>query len=181
MAETASVFSEMLLTDNLLNNVTDKATKDDILFETIDNIYATVLRQAFFVLFERDAHEAIQEGKTISQLSDMYLENLKLQFGDAVDIDPLFKNEWISIPHIFHTPFYCYAYSFGMLLSLSLYKRYKEEGTAFAPVLIKILSHGGSMEPALILKEAGIDMSDPNFWRGGFDVIREMIGRLGTK
>ena len=180
LAETASVFSEMLLTDRLLSEVRDDTARQDILFETIDNIYATVLRQAFFVLFEREAHEAVKNGKTIDQLSEMYLENLKVQFGDTVDIDPVFSQEWISIPHIFHTPFYCYAYSFGMLLSLSLYKRYKEEGATFAPVLIQILSHGGSMKPAEILKEAGIDMADPAFWRGGFRVIEEMVGKLST-
>ena len=180
LAETASVFSEMLLTDRLLAEVKDDTARQDILFETIDNIYATVLRQAFFVLFEREAHEAVKEGKTIDQISEMYLENLKVQFGDTVDIDPVFSREWISIPHIFHTPFYCYAYSFGMLLSLSLYKRYKEEGAAFAPVMIRILSHGGSMKPADILSEAGIDMADPNFWRGGFRVIEDMVGKLET-
>ncbi|MCK4910526.1 MAG: M3 family oligoendopeptidase [Thermodesulfovibrionales bacterium] len=181
LAETASVFAEMLLTDRLLSEVKEDTARQDILFETIDNIYATVLRQAFFVLFEREAHEAVKEGKTIDQLSEMYLENLKIQFGDAVDIDPVFSREWISIPHIFHTPFYCYAYSFGMLLSLSLYKRYKEEGAAFAPVMIQILSHGGSMKPADILKEAGIEMADQAFWRGGFRVIEDMVGKLEVK
>ncbi len=180
LAETASVFSEMLLTDRLLSEVKDDSARQDILFETIDNIYATVLRQAFFVLFERQAHEAVKDGKTIDQLSEMYLENLKTQFGDAVDIDPVFSQEWISIPHIFHTPFYCYAYSFGMLLSLSLYKRYKEKGDSFAPVMIQILSHGGSMKPAEILSEAGVDMADPAFWRGGFKVIEDMVGKLET-
>ena len=130
------------------------------------------------MIFEREAHEAVQSGNTINQLSDIYMENLKTQFGDAVDIDPVFRNEWISIPHIFHTPFYCYAYSFGMLLSLSLYKRYKEEGDAFTPVLFRILSHGGAESPSDILTEAGVDMADPNFWRGGFRVIEDMVGKL---
>ncbi len=180
LAETASVFSEMLLTDRLLEKVKDPVARQDILFETIDNIYATVLRQAFFVLFEREAHEAVQSGHTINQLSDMYMENLKVQFGDTVDLDPVFRNEWISIPHIFHTPFYCYAYSFGMLLSLSLYKRYKVDGAAFTPVLTRILSHGGATSPSDILTEAGVDMADPAFWRGGFRVIEDMVGKLET-
>jgi oligoendopeptidase F len=175
LAETASVFSEMLLTDMLLENEKDPALRSDILFETIDNMYATVLRQAFFVQFERDAHRMIAEGKTIDELSEHYMDNLRTQFGDSVEVQEIFRHEWISIPHIYHTPFYCYAYSFGMLLSLALYARFKSQGKDFAPVFERILAHGGAASPEEILTEAGIDMTDAEFWRGGFNAINEKV------
>jgi oligoendopeptidase F len=178
LAETASVFSEMLLTDRLLAEEQDPALRRDLLADAIDDAYATVLRQAYFVLFEREAHQRIADGATMTDLNQLYLENLEQQFGDSMEINEEFQQEWICIPHIFHTPFYCYAYSFGQLLSLSLYQQYKQEGETFKPKLLKILSYGGSANPSQILTEAGIDMTDPNFWRGGFRFIEGMIDEL---
>jgi oligoendopeptidase F len=178
MAETASVFAEMLLTDRLLNETNDVDTRRSLLLTAVDDSYATVLRQAYFVLFEREAHRLIAEGKTMNDLSRYYLDNLTTQFGDSIDISKDFQYEWITIPHIYHTPFYCYAYSFGQLLALALYQQYKNEGESFAPKLLKILSYGGSASPNYILTEAGIDISQADFWRGGFRVIEEMITEL---
>jgi oligoendopeptidase F len=84
----------------------------------------------------------------------------------------------VTIPHIYHTPFYCYAYSFGQLLVLALYRQFQVEGETFVPKYLKILAYGGSRSPAEILDEAGIDMASPAFWQGGFDVIADMIGEL---
>ncbi|MCB0211322.1 MAG: M3 family oligoendopeptidase [Anaerolineae bacterium] len=178
LAETASVFSEMLLTDRLLAEESNPEIRRDLLVEAIDDAYATVLRQAYFVMFERDAHRMIAEGSTTDQLNQLYLNNLKQQFGDALDVSEDFQYEWIVIPHIYHTPFYCYAYSFGQLLSLSLYQQYKNQGDAFKPALLKILAYGGSASPNHILSEVGIDMADPNFWRGGFKFVEGMINEL---
>lgn len=178
LAETASVFAEMLLTDRLLAEENNPEIRRDLLAEAVDDAYATVLRQAYFVRFERDAHRLIAEGSTAEQLNQLYLANLKQQFGDAMDVSDDFQHEWITIPHIYHTPFYCYAYSFGQLLSLSLYQRYKNQGDAFKPALLKILAYGGSAKPDHILSEVGIDMADPNFWRGGFKFIKGMIDEL---
>jgi oligoendopeptidase F len=178
LAETASVFSEMLLTDLLLERESDAAVRRDMIAAKLDDIYATVLRQAFFVLFERRAHEMAAQGATIDEMSAAYLENLRAQFGDSIEVDEIFRHEWISIPHIYHVPFYCYAYSFGMLLSLSLYRRYKEEGASFVPGFMRLLARGGSASPEAILGEVGVDMRDPGFWRGGFRVIEEMIAQL---
>ena len=118
LAETASVFSEQLLTDRLLAEEPDVGVRRDLLVHALDDAYATVTRQAYFVLFERQAHEMIAKGATADDLSDAYMENLREQFGDAVELSDEFKWEWISIPHIYRTPFYCYAYSFGQLLVL---------------------------------------------------------------
>ncbi|QWR76781.1 M3 family oligoendopeptidase [Candidatus Magnetomonas plexicatena] len=177
LAETASVFSEMLLTERLLEEEKDADARRLILSSAIDDMYATVLRQAFFVLFEKTAHTMIEENAPVNELNRIYMELLREQFGDSVDVSDDFQIEWITIPHIYHTPFYCYAYSFGELLSLSLYKRYKEEGKNFIPKIIKILSHGGSASPDVILKEVSIDMRDAQFWHGGFDFIKEMIDK----
>ncbi len=178
LAETASVFSEMLLLEHLLKEEKEHDVRRDLVAEAVDSAYATVMRQAFFVLFEREAHRAVLEGKTTQELNQLYLANLTRQFGDAIEISHDFQREWITIPHFYHAPFYCYAYSFGQLLSLSLYRHYKEEGKGFSEKLVKILSYGGSARPQDILHESGIDITNAEFWRGGFRVIEKMIGEL---
>jgi oligoendopeptidase F len=175
LAETASVFSEMILTERLLAEENDRDVRRNMLAAAVDDAYMTVMRQAFFVLFEREAHAMIAEGKTTDDLRSAYLQNLHEQFGDAVDVDEAFQWEWVAVPHIYATPFYCYAYSFGQLLVLSLYQRYRTEGDSFVPRYLKILSYGGSASPEFILTEAGVDMHASEFWQGGFDVIRGMV------
>ena len=108
----------------------------------------------------------------------MYFENLKEQFGDSLELAEEFKWEWVAIPHFYHTPFYVYAYSFGKLLALSLYKQFRAEGESFKPKYKKILAAGGSEAPARILSEAGIDIRSAKFWQGGFDVIQEQVEEL---
>ncbi len=178
LAETASVFAEMLLTDRLLAEETDPAVRREILAGAVDDIYATVMRQAYFVLFELAAHDAVNQGASQEDLNRLYMENLHEQFGDSVDITPEFQHEWTSIPHIYHTPFYCYAYSFGQLLVLALYQRYREEGDAFKPQYLKLLSYGGAARPTEILGEIGVDITDPAFWQKGYDLVNGMIEEL---
>jgi len=141
-------------------------------------VYATVLRQASFVLFEREAHEAIRSGISVEELCELYMTYLQTQFGDSVDVSSEFRYEWLSIPHIYQTPFYCYAYSFGQLLVLALYRRYQEEGDSFKSGYLKLLSYGGSERPETILREMGIDITDRAFWQGGFNLVREQIDEL---
>ncbi len=178
LAETASTFGEMMLVDRLLATDKDASVRQSLLFRQVDDAYATVMRQAMFAIFERRAHEMVQHGVTVDELSEAYLENLQQQFGDAVEVSDEFKWEWVSIPHIYHTPFYVYAYTFGQLLVLSLYQQYKVEGNAFKPRYLSLLSAGGSKPPVKILSDAGIDMHSANFWKGGFDVIRGLIEQL---
>jgi len=178
LAETASTFSEMLLVDKLLAEESDEAVRRDLLFKQVDDAYATIMRQAFFALYERQAHEMIQQNASVDDLSEAYLKNLKDQFGDAVEISDEFRWEWVSIPHIYNVPFYVYAYTFGQLLVLSLYQQYKAEGETFKPRYLKILSAGGSDAPVRILSEAGIDVNSADFWQGGFDVISDMVTLL---
>ncbi len=178
LAETASTFGEMMLTDKLLAEEKDEAVRRDILFKQIDDAYATIMRQSYFALFEKQAHEMIQKNASVDELCAVYMENLKEQFGDSLEVSDEFKWEWVSIPHIYHTPFYVYAYAFGQLLVLSLYRQFKLEGDSFKPKYLKILSAGGSEAPAKILAGAGIDIRDAGFWQGGFDVLSEMVDEL---
>jgi oligoendopeptidase F len=178
LAETASTFGEMMLVDQLLENETDESVRRDLLFRQVDDSYATIMRQAYFALFERKAHEMINKNASVDELAEAYLENLATQFGDSLDVSDEFKWEWVSIPHIYHTPFYVYAYAFGQLLVLSLYKQFKADGEAFKPRYLKLLAAGGSEAPEKILTEAGINIRSADFWQGGFDVIKELVEQL---
>jgi oligoendopeptidase F len=178
LAETASVFAEQLLTDRLLAAEDDPGVRRELLASSMDDIYATVLRQAYFVRFETAAHEMIAAGKAPEALHDAYFSLLEEQFGDAVEVPEEFRYEWVSIPHIYHTPFYCYAYSFGQLLVLALYARYREEGESFVPGYVRLLSHGGSARPQEILSEVGVDITSADFWRGGFRIVESIVDEL---
>lgn len=178
LAENASTFGEMLLIDRLLKREDDPAVRRDILFRQIDDAYATIMRQSFFALFEREAHRMIKEGAMVDEVAEAYMKNLENQFGDSLTLSDEFRWEWVSIPHFYHTPFYVYAYAFGQLLVLSLYQRYQEEGESFKPGYIKILEAGGSRAPVDILSEADIDINQSQFWQGGFDVLEGMIAEL---
>ncbi len=178
LAETASTFGEMMLVDQLLAEESDEKVRRDLLFKQMDDAYATIQRQAFFALFEKQAHQMVIDGASVDEISAAYMENLKTQFGDAVEVADEFKYEWVSIPHIYQVPFYVYAYTFGQLLVLSLYKQYKAEGESFKPRYIQLLAAGGSQAPMKILADAGVDVRKPEFWQGGFDVLREMVDKL---
>lgn len=178
LAETASVFSEMLLTDRLLAVEEDPLVRRELLAAAIDDIYATVLRQAYFVRFELAAHDAVRAGCSADDLDALYWQTLSEQFGDAVEVSEEFRGEWLTIPHIYHTPFYCYAYCFGQLLVLALYQRYKQEGDAFVPGYLRLLTTGGSATPDAMLAEVGVDVTDADFWRGGFAVVEAMVHEL---
>ena len=179
LAETASTFSELLLYDNLSDKISDDEKKI-MLSEKIDDLYATILRQSFFTIFEVDAHKQIGEGTTIDEISKTYLQNLKEQFGNSVALSEDFAIEWSCIPHFYHTPFYCYAYSFGNLLALSLFQRYKKEGKDFVPLYIDILAAGGSKKPEKLLLEYGFDIRSPKFWQEGFDYVDEQVKTLSS-
>jgi len=180
LAETASTFAEMLLLERLLAEESDPAVRRTILARSVDDAYATILRQAYFVLFEREAHALIEQGETTDALAVRYLANLQEQFGDAVELSDEFRWEWVSIPHIYATPFYCYAYSFGQLLVLALYRQYQAEGASFIPKYLQILAYAGPRRPPATLSDAAIDMASPAFWQGGFDVLAGMIEELET-
>jgi oligoendopeptidase F len=178
LAETASTFGEMLLVDRLLADGPDPAVEQALLFRQMDDAYATIMRQSYFAIFERTAHDLITAGGSVDDISEKYLENLKEQFGDAVDLSDDFCYEWLAIPHFYHSPFYVYAYAFGQLLVLALYQQYREEGESFKPRYRAILAAGGSDAPERVLEQAGINIRDAAFWQGGFDVLAGLLERL---
>ncbi len=178
LAETASVFGEMLLNEEIYKSL-NRQKKQIFLAEQIDDMYATIMRQAFFTIFEIEAHKHIvEQNVTIDNIANLYMNNLRNQFGNSIHISDDFKWEWLYIPHFFHTPFYCYAYSFGNLLVLSLYQQYGKEGKSFVSKYLKILSAGGSEKPETLLKDCGFDISEASFWQQGFDLIKMKINKL---
>ncbi len=176
LAETASIFSEMVLSERLLKKYPDRAK--DLLFIKLEELYASIIRQAGFVRFELKAHKMLEEGKTIDEISKVYLQDLRKQLGPKVEIDEIFAYEWCYIPHIFHTPFYCYAYAFGNLLTLALYETYKEQGPAYANKIVEMLAKGGSQSPLEITKAVGADITSEKFWQSGFDVLKQMLKKV---
>jgi oligoendopeptidase F len=174
LAELASVFSEMIVLERTLETSTEQERKRLRIHE-LDDYYATILRQAYFTLFELDAHEAVSNGAPVSEISKVYSATLQEQFGGAVAVPEEFRFEWTYIPHFYHTPFYTYAYSFGNLLTVALYNQYKERGDAFIADYLDILASGGSTNPAGLLEAKGIDIQNEAFWQGGFDYIADRV------
>ena len=107
-------------------------------------------------------------------------KNLNEQFGKSIIVSDDFRIEWSCIPHFYHTPFYCYAYSFGNLLALSLFQRYKREGKEFVPSYIEILAAGGSKKPEKLLSEYGFDIGSTKFWQEGFDYVSNQVKTLSN-
>ncbi len=179
MAETASTFAEMLLMDHFLKILPSEEVIPFVSSKTED-LFATMNRQNMFTRFERFAHERIsKEGASFEELSDIYEKELHIMFGDSLSYNPEYRWEWSSVPHFFHTPFYCYAYDFAQLMVLSLYQRYKEGMPNFKEKYVKLLEAGGSDSPQNLLKPFGIDLKDPNFWQGGFEFVdTTLIKRL---
>jgi oligoendopeptidase F len=180
LAETASTFSEMLLVDFLLAHNPDEAIRRALLFNQMDEAYATIMRQGYFALFEQGAYKATQSGASVTDLCALYLENLAEQFGDAVAVTEEFRFEWLVISHFYSVPFYVYAYAFGELLVLSLYEQYQQEGKTFIPRYLDILAAGGAASPGAILTKAGIKMADAAFWQSGFNVLARRLNQLET-
>jgi oligoendopeptidase F len=178
LAETASTFSEMMVMDRLMEIEKDPLVQRDLLFREIDDSYATIMRQAYFAIFERTGHEIIHEGGGLEELTAAYRKNLEEQFGNSVELSEDFNIEWAAIPHFYQQPFYVYAYTFGQLLVLSLYQQYRKEGASFKPRYLGILRAGGSDAPTRILDAAGIDVRQGTFWQGGFNVLQAALERL---
>ncbi len=178
LAETASLFGEQLLSDALLQEERNKQVRINLLINQLDDAYATILRQAYFVVFEQEAHTLVAQGATVDQLAQTYLRLLKEQFGRAVTVGEEFQWEWLAIPHIYSSPFYCYAYSFGNLLVFSLFHQFKKEGAPFVPKYLELLAGWGSASPQTLLTPLGVDISSYSFWQSGFDRIRDLVKEL---
>ncbi|QXE91130.1 M3 family oligoendopeptidase [Geomonas subterranea] len=179
LAETASVFGEMLLTRQLLERETDVEVKKSLLCAKIEDIIATTFRQNVLTRFEEQMHlERVNGLLTATELSDLWWrENAKL-YGDSVEMIEPYRYGWSYISHFIHARFYCYSYTCAELVVLSLFQRYLKERESFVPIYREILADGGSKSPGDTLAPAGIVFSDPSFWQGGYDLLADLIAEL---
>jgi len=176
-AETASVFGEMLVFENILKETTDPKMKLGLVARKIEDSFATVFRQIIMTRFEQSLHRArVEEGElSTERVNQLWVEENRKMFGDSVEITDNYGYWWSYVAHFVHTPFYCYAYSFGELMVLALYARYREEGASFKPKYIELLKAGGSLSPRDLMAKAGIDITDPNFWQGGLTMLAKYV------
>ncbi len=174
LAETASIFSESLLMEKISTTLSPEE-KLELLNQKLLDVFGSIHRQIMYVSFERRVHEDIHTGGelTYRELNLWWNEESHKLSGDALTtVLPPEKNfTWSAIPHIFSTPFYCYAYSFGMLVSLALVEKYKREGSGMIEDYVKLLSSGGSVPPVEILQSIGIDVTQPEFYSDAFATI----------
>ncbi len=179
LAETASVFAEIVLTRHLLAEAKNQATRRAILCDVLQDIYGTVFRQTALTRFEIAAHAKRQEGiLSPDQIGNLWWNEQAKLFGDSVEMLPISRWGWSYIPHFIHSRFYCYSYSFGELLTLALFQRYLDEGEAFIPAYLQLLESGGSQRPEHALGRLGIDINQPEFWDRGFQVIKGFLADL---
>jgi len=179
MAETASVFGEMLLTRRLLENHSDSRVKIALLCARIEDIIATTFRQNVLTRFEQEAHRRRGEGLlSSSELCELWLEENGRLFGESVEMIEPYRWGWSYIGHFIHSRFYCYSYIFGELLVLALYQRYLEDGDSFVPRYLDLLKAGGSRAPQDLVAPFGIDLHDRSFWQTGYDLVKELYQEL---
>ena len=178
-AEMASTFAEMLVFQDLMAAEEDKEVQLSMLVEKIEDTFATVFRQISMNRFEDKMHTARrQEGElTTERFNELWLETQRDMFEDSVTMTDEYGYWWSYVPHFLHTPGYVYAYSFGELLVLALYKLYQEEGDSFIPKYVDLLAAGDSDYPDRLLAKVGVDINDPGFWQKGIDVIEEWIAQ----
>lgn len=181
LAETASVFGEMLTFQILLKETTDKAKRKILLASKAEDMINTVVRQIAFYTFERKVHEARKEGElTPDQLNAFWMSVQHESLGDAIEFGPGYETYWTYIPHFIHSPFYVYAYAFGDCLVNSLYARYRESEAGFQEKYFAMLKAGGTEHHSELLKPFGLDATDPGFWQKGLSVISSLIDELET-
>ena len=179
LAETASVFSEMILTDKFLKEMDDKDAKISLLTSKLEDIFATSHRQNMFSRFEVKTHKIISERLMSSdELCKAYHEELEEMFGDSVAYSDIYSWEWASIPHMLNVPFYVYAYNFANLLVIALYQQYLDEGDTFVPKFKEFLGSGSSASPSELTRTMGVDINNPDFWRQSMKYIEGMINQL---
>lgn len=178
LAETASIFSEMLLSEKIRKELTTEEYKE-FLNEKLSDTFATIFRQIQYIAFEKRVHEAIFAGQelTYHDFNRMWREEQIRMTGESIIYDVTAENEssWSMIPHIFATPFYCYAYAFGNILVFALYNRYQKEGQSFVESYKDILRSGGSKRPKDLLAEHGFDITSPKFYRDAMEEVEKMV------
>ncbi|WP_421726331.1 M3 family oligoendopeptidase [Bauldia sp.] len=179
LAETASVFGEMLTFQAVLSETTDPVHKKAMLAAKVEDMINTVVRQIAFYSFERAVHGERRNGElTADRLGELWMDVQGESLGPAIKLQPGYEVFWSYIPHFIHAPFYVYAYAFGDCLVNSLYAVYEDAEAGFQEKYLDMLKAGGSKHHKALLAPFGLDASDPGFWKRGLDVIDRLIGDL---
>ena len=179
LAETASVFGEMLTFRKLLAGITDRKQRKAMLAAKVEDMINTVVRQIAFYTFEHKLHTERRKGELTSEhINELWMSVQRESLGPAIDLRPGYETFWAYIPHFVHSPFYVYAYAFGDCLVNSLYSVYERSNQGFAERYLKMLAAGGTKHYSELLAPFGLDARDPAFWQGGLGVIDRMITEL---
>jgi oligoendopeptidase F len=182
MAETASVFGEALVFGRLLEAAPDDDARLSLLAERVDGAVATVFRQMALNHFEHLVHTRRRtEGElSVDRINESWMESQTELFGDSVELTDGYRTWWSYIPHFINTPGYVYAYAYGQLLALSVYRRYTEIGDAFTPSYLELLAAGGSRSPEQLAAIVDIDLTDPGFWDSGLALVEAQLSAAET-
>jgi oligoendopeptidase F len=177
LAETASVFGETVTFGRLLAETSDPDARLALLAESLEGQIATVFRQIAMNRFEDRVHtERRERGElSVERFGDCWIETQADMLGSAVELTPGYRGWWSYIPHFIGTPGYVYAYAYGQLLALSVYRQYERQGAAFVPAYLELLSRGGSETPEALGRIVGVDLADPGFWDGGLAIVEEQL------
>src|SRR3954447_14004611 len=177
VAETASVFGETIVFGRLLEQAPSPESRLALLAESVEGSIATVFRQIAMNRFEHSVHTARREEGELSveRFGELWAASQHDLFGDSVEVTDDYRAWWSYIPHFINTPGYVYAYAYGQLLALSVYRRYEEEGASFVPSYLEMLATGGSRSPAELGRIVGVDLDDPGFWASGLDLIEREL------
>jgi oligoendopeptidase F len=179
LAETASVFGEMLTFRSMLEKTTDPKQRFAMLSSKVEDMLNTVVRQIAFYTFEREVHTRRKDGElTTEDLNAIWLEIGRESLGPSIELNEGYDIFWAYIPHFIHSPFYVYAYAFGDCLVNSLYAQYEKSHEGFAERYLELLRAGGSKHHSELLKPFGLDARDPQFWSLGLSMIERLIGEL---
>ena len=177
VAETASVFAEELVFGRLLEAEKDPASRLGLLSEAVEGQIATVFRQVAMNQFEDQVHTARRnEGElSVERFGELWTETQVELLGDSVEVTEGYSSWWSYVPHFIGSPGYVYAYSYGQLLALSIYRIYEERGDEIVPGYLEMLASGGSKSPEELGKLVGVDLTDPSFWENGLDLVAGQI------
>jgi oligoendopeptidase F len=183
LAETASVFSEMIFSEEFVKTLNDPEAKLAFLSRRLEDIFATIFVQVMYVSFEKEVHELISQGKDLNytDFNKIWKKHQISLSGDVIDYEDLDETKafgWSSIPHIFRTPFYVYSYAFGNILTFALYEKYQSEGQDFIEDYKDILRSGGSKTPYDLLIKYGMDINKPEFYEKGIKTIEKILNEF---
>ena len=177
LSETASVFGETIVFGRLLERAESPESRLALLAESLEGSIATVFRQVAMNRFEDLAHTGRRtDGElSVDRIGELWAQSQDELFGDAVEVTDGYRSWWSYVPHFISTPGYVYAYAYGQLLALSVYRRYRDGGEAFVDRYVEMLSAGGSMAPEELAKIVGVDLEDPGFWDAGLELVAEQL------